>query len=127
MRTLLVFIVLAVILAGAVEWALSAWDVPAPVARVGNETVILIPVHSRTRDVARMLEDKGTVKNALLFEFDARLKGYASRFKAGEYGVASAASISAIASILAPGKSIQHKLRVAEGLTSAMAWALVKN
>lgn len=127
MRFLVVLIVLVVIGAGAVEWANVAWDARGPVARAGGETVILIPAHSRTHDVARLLEDKGVVKSALVFEFDARLKGYASQLKAGEYAIPSTASMGAIASILASGKSIQHKLTVAEGLTSDMVWKLVQN
>jgi UPF0755 protein len=127
MRFLLVLIVLVVIGAGAVEWANADWDAPGPAAPSGKETVILIPAHSRTHQVAQLLEDKGVVKHALLFEFDARLRGYASQLKAGEYAVPSRASMGAIASILASGKSIQHKLTVAEGLTSDMVWKLVQN
>lgn len=127
MRFWLVLIVLAVIVAGAVEWANAAWDAPGPAAPSDKETVVLIPAHSRTHDVARLLQDRGVVKYALLFEFDARLKGYASQLKAGEYAVPSSASMGAIASILASGKSIQHKLTIAEGLTSDMVWKLVEN
>jgi UPF0755 protein len=127
MRFLLVLIVLAVIVAGAVEWANAAWDAPGPAAASGNQTVILVPAHSRTHDVARLLEEKGVVRFALLFEFDVRLKGYASQLKAGEYAIPSEASMATIASILASGKSIQHKLTVAEGLTSDMVWKLVRN
>jgi UPF0755 protein len=126
-RFLLILVALAVIVAGAVEWANVTWDAPGPVARSGKETVVLIPPHSRTHDVARLLEDNGVVEHALLFEFDARLKGYASQFKAGEYAVPSTATMGAIASILASGKSIEHKLTVAEGLTSSMVWKLVEN
>jgi UPF0755 protein len=127
MRFLLVLIVLAVIVAGAVEWANAAWDAAGPSARSGKETVLLIPPHSRTHDVAGLLADKGVVKHALLFEFDVRLRGYASQLKAGEYAIPSTASMGAIASILASGKSIQHKLTVAEGLTSDMVWKLVES
>lgn len=127
MRFLLILIVLAVIVAGAVWWANAQWDMPGPPAKAGNQTVVLIPPHSRTHDVARLLEDKGAVQNALLFEFDARLRGYASQLKAGEYAVPSTASMGAIASILASGKSIEHKLTVAEGLTSQMVYKLVEN
>ena len=127
MRFLLVLIVLVVIGAGAVEWANADWDAPGPAAQAGQETVILIPAHSRTHQVAQLLEDKGVVKHALLFEFDVRLKGTASQLKAGEYAIPSAASMDRVASILASGKSIQHKLTVPEGLTSDMIWKLVQN
>ena len=127
MRFVLILIALVVIGAGAVEWANADWDAPGPAALSGDQTVILIPAHTRTHDVARLLEDKGVVKHALVFEFDARLKGTASQFKAGEYAIASGASMDTIASILASGKSIQHKLTVAEGLTSDMIWKLVEN
>ena len=126
MRFLLILVALGVIVAGIVEWAFSAWDAPGPVARAGNQTVILIPAHSRTHDIAQTLEGAGLVKYGLLFEADAHLKGVSSRFKAGEYAIPSTASMATIAGILVEGKSIQHKLTAAEGLTSQMIWKLVK-
>jgi UPF0755 protein len=126
MRFLLALVALGVIAAGILEWAWSAWDAPGPVARAGNQTVILIPARSRTHDIAQMLEQSGLVKYALLFEADAHLKGVSSRLKAGEYAIPSTASMAAIAGILVEGKSIQHKLTAAEGLTSEMIWKLVQ-
>ncbi len=126
MRFVLILIALVAIGAGAVEWANAAWDLAGPAAPSGNQTVVLIPAHSRTHDVSQLLEDKGVVKHALLFEFDVRLKGFASQLKAGEYAIPSVASMATVASILASGKSIQHKLTVAEGLTSDMIWKLVR-
>ena len=126
MRFLLVLVALGVIAAGIVEWAFSAWDAPGPVARAGNQTVILIPPRSRTHDIAQTLEGAGLVKYGLLFEAAAHLKGVSSRFKAGEYAIPSTASMATIAGILAEGKSIQHKLTAAEGLTTEMIWKLVK-
>jgi len=126
MRFFLVLVVLGVIAAGALGWAWSAWDAPGPVARAGNETVILIPSRSGTHDIAQMLERAGLVKSGLLFEADAHLTGVSSRLKAGEYAIASTASMATIAGILVEGKSIQHKLTAAEGLTSEMIWKLVK-
>jgi UPF0755 protein len=127
MRFILILIALVAIVAGAVLWANAAWDEAGPGALAGNRTVVLIPAHSRTNDVARLLEASGVVKNALLFEFDARLRGYAGLLKAGEYAIPSTASMGTIASILASGKSIEHKLTIAEGLTSDMVWKLVEN
>ena len=126
MRFFLVLVVLCVIAAGAVAWVWTAWDTSGPPARAGAETVVLIPAHSRTRDIARMLEEKGLIRHAILFEIDARLKGVASRLKAGEYAIPSSASMGQIASILVEGRAIQHKFTAAEGLTSEMIWKLVK-
>jgi len=46
--------------------------------------------------------------------------------QAGEYAIPSEASMGAIGRILVEGKSIQHKLTAAEGLTSDMIWKLVQ-
>ena len=102
-----IVLALGVIVAGIVEWAFSAWDAPGPVARAGNQTVILIPAHSRTHDIAQTLEGAGLVKYGLLFEAAAHLKGVSSRFKAGEYAIPSTASMATIAGILVEGKSIE--------------------
>jgi len=127
---LLILLLLAVIVAGVVEWANAAWDTPGPAAASGKETVVLIPLGNRTRDIARNLEQKGVIKYALLFQFDLALKrvldAKMGKLKAGEYTIPSEASMGSIAKILVEGKSIQHKLTVAEGLTSDMVLKLVQ-
>ena len=130
-RFLLILVMLAVIAAGLAEWANAAWDAPGPPAASGEkETVVLIPPGSRTRDIAHNLEQKGVIKYALLFQFDLALKRLlgpkTATLKAGEYAIPSEASMASIAKILAEGKSIQHKLTVAEGLTSDMVLKLVQ-
>jgi UPF0755 protein len=127
MRFLVILVVLAVIGAGVVEWGAAAWDAPGLPAPSGKETVVLIPPHSRTHDIATLLEKRGVMKYGLLFELDLRLKGLAGRIKAGEYAIPSRASMKQIADILVEGKGIQHKLTAAEGLTSDMIWKLVRS
>ncbi|HMH63957.1 MAG TPA: endolytic transglycosylase MltG [Rhizomicrobium sp.] len=126
MRFLFVLVIVAVIGAGVVEWANAAWDAPGLPAASGKETVVLIPPHSRTHDIAMMLERKGVMKFGLLFELDLRLRGLSNKIKAGEYALPSEASMAAIAKILVDGAAIQHKLTAAEGLTSDMIWKLVQ-
>ena len=116
MRIALFFVILAVIAAGVVEWANAAWDVAGPPAAKDKETVILIAPGSRTHAVAQLLEHQGVVRLGLVFEFDLRVRGLASKIKAGEYAIPSGASMAAIAKILVDGKSIQHKFTAAEGL-----------
>jgi UPF0755 protein len=65
------------------------------------------------------------VNSPLVFEFDLRLRRLSAGIKAGEYAIPSRASMADIAAILILGKSIQHKLTAAEGLTSDMIYKLV--
>jgi UPF0755 protein len=126
-RVLLLLVVLAVIGAGVVGWANIAWDAPGLLAvPPAKETVVLIAPRSRTHDIAQMLEAKGALKYGLLFELNLRMRGLADKIKAGEYAIPSGASMHTIATILVEGKSIQHKLTAAEGLTSDMIWKLVQ-
>jgi UPF0755 protein len=74
-----------------------------------------------------MLEDRGAVANVWLFEVGLRTRKLADKIKAGEYALPARASMGAITAILVEGKSIQHKLTAAEGLTSDMIWKLVQN
>jgi UPF0755 protein len=126
MRFLAILVILAVVAAGVVEWGTAAWNVPGLPAPYGNQTVVYIPAHSRTHDIAMMLEKQGVTKYGLLFELDARMKGLAGQIKAGEYAIPSRASMKQIADLLIAGRGIQHKLTAAEGLTSNMIWKLVQ-
>lgn len=126
MRFLIILVMLAVLGAGVVEWGNAAWDAPGLPAPSGNETVVMIKPHTRTHDIAALFEKKGLIKSGLLFELDLRLRGLTGQLKAGEYAIANQASMAAIATILTSGKSIQHKLTAAEGLTSEMIWNLVQ-
>jgi UPF0755 protein len=124
MRWLIILVVLVVIGAGVVEWSNASWEQPGTSP---NPTVVLIPPHSRTHDIVRMLERRGVTHFGLMFEANLRARGLAGRVKAGEYAIPAHASMAQIAAILVEGKSIQHKLTAAEGLTSAMIWKLVRD
>ncbi len=124
-RFLLILVALALIAAGAVEWAIAAWDSPGPAAPKGNQTVVLIEPGTSLHRIAEELGTSGVMNHSLLFEVGLRVTGQGAQVKAGEYAIASHASMKAIAAILVAGKSIQHKLTAAEGLTSQMIYDLV--
>lgn len=127
MQRLLIALVLIVILvAGAFEWETAKFSSPGPAARAGTETVILIPAHSRLSGIADKLAAAGVIDQPLVFEIGVRLHRSTEKLKAGEYAIPSRASMLDIMDILIDGKSIQHKLTAAEGLTSGMIFALVK-
>jgi UPF0755 protein len=126
MRTpLILLFALVVIAAGSVEWAAAAWNEPGPAAVSGNQSVILIQPHTRLGDTVQKLQDAHLLNYGLVFEFDLYLHRLNNKVKAGEYAVPSKASMADIAAILVSGKSIQHKLTAAEGLTSGMIYKLV--
>ena len=120
-------IVLAVLAAGVVEWVYAGFAAPGPAAAHGSETVVLIKSGAGLSGVAQTLADAGVVLRPDLFKIGVRLYGETSALKAGEYAIPSHASMADIMNILVAGRSIEHKLTVAEGLTSQMAIDLVKN
>jgi UPF0755 protein len=121
-RFLILLILLGVVGASATELGNEAWRGPGPFSQPG---VILIAPRTSTHDIAQKLQAEGMVQNALLYEGEIHLRGQAAKVKAGEYAVPARASMADITAILVAGKSIQHKLTIAEGLTSDMAYRLV--
>ena len=125
-KLLAILVILAVIAAGVVEWAIAVWDAPGLPAADGKETIILIAPGTRTHAVARLLEDKGLIKSGLMFEANLRARHLADKIKAGEYVIPTRTSMAGIAGLLVEGKSLQHKFTAAEGLTSEMIWKLAQ-
>jgi len=122
-RALLILLALGVAAAGAAEWLIAVWDTPGPSA---SERVVLIAPRTPLHQTVRQIAGTGAVNFTLAFEFELRARGLGPQVKAGEYAIPAHASMHAIAAILVAGKSIQHKLTAAEGLTSEMIWKLVQ-
>jgi UPF0755 protein len=120
-------IVLVVLAAGVVEWVYAGFAAPGPAAAHGSETVVLVKSGTGLRGVAQTLADAGVVLKPDVFKIGVRLHGETTALKAGEYAIPSHASMHAIMDILIAGHSIEHKLTVAEGLTSQMAIDLVQS
>ncbi len=119
-------VVLVVLTAGIVEWMFAGFAAPGPAAPNGSETVVLVKSGSGLHGVAQALTDAQVIYKPWLFQVGVRLHGEASALKAGEYSIPSRASMYDIMNILIEGKSIEHKLTVAEGLTSQMAYDIVE-
>jgi UPF0755 protein len=123
-RVLLLLLALLVIGAGAAQWYFHAWTAPGPAA---TEKVVMVAPGSGLSRISQQLEEAGAISWKLLFEIELRLRDQAGQLKAGEYAIPAHASMADIAAILIEGKSIQHRLTVAEGLTSDMIWKLVRD
>jgi UPF0755 protein len=97
------------------EWAGGPADKPV---------IVLIPPGTGVSGIAARLKDANVVSSDLLFALNIRLRG--GRLKAGEYEFPAHATMADAAQIMIEGRSLQHKLTAAEGLTSEMIYALVK-
>jgi UPF0755 protein len=95
------------------------------VAHRAAVTVVVIKPGVGLKGIAQELHDAGVIENPLLFEVGVRLRRMTPSLKAGEYAIPSKASMLDIMDILISGKTIQHKITVAEGLTSDMVMKLV--
>lgn len=122
-RFLILLVLLGAIGAGAAQLAAMAWRQPGPLTAPG---VVLIAPKTSTHDIALKLKAASMVTNSLLYEAELHWQGLAAKVKAGEYAIPPHASMADITAILVLGKSIEHKLTIAEGLTSDMAYRLIQ-
>jgi UPF0755 protein len=90
-----------------------------------NHIVVVAPGEG-LRGTADALAAVGIVDNALLFRAGAIRRGKAALLKAGEYDFPAHAAPADILAMLVAHKVLQHKLTVAEGLTSDMVLAALK-
>lgn len=125
-RFLIALVLILIVIAGAFEWEGANFAAPGPVARQGKETVVLIASGIGLQGISDTLADAHVIRNSDLFQLGVRLRRTTAKLKAGEYAIPSQASMLDIMGILISGKSIQHKVTAAEGLTSDMIYKLVK-
>ncbi len=126
LRFLAVLVLLALLAGGAVAWESYNFWQPGPAAAGGAaQTVVVVKPKAGLHGIATALADAGTIENPMLFEWGIRIRRTTAQLKAGEYAIPSRAGMHDIMDILIAGKSIQHKLTAAEGLTSEMIVKLI--
>jgi UPF0755 protein len=123
LRLFVLAIVLAVLAAGAWYWEQWNFQQPGPAP---SYKVVMVEPGDHVNTIAQHLADNGVIANGYLFRIGLRIRGLQAQLKAGEYGFPAHASMADVAGILISGKSIQHKLTAAEGLTSKMIFDIVK-
>lgn len=108
-------------------WIAEGWHfrAPGPWARNGSETVVEVPPRAGLWKIATKLRSAGVIDSTPLFAASVRLRNESSLLRAGEYAIPSRASMQDIAAILVSGRSIEHKITAAEGLTSGMIAEIV--
>jgi UPF0755 protein len=109
---------LALLVALAGVWTYAG---PGPKAKAGEATVVVLERGSGVAQIGATLQDAGVISSAGLFALAARLTGAASQLKAGEYEIASGASMARVLTELREGKVVRHTVTIPEGWTSGMA------
>jgi len=120
---LIVFIGIAVAsVAGAAWWETQNFTTPGPAP---VDTIVMIEPGSSVTAIANTLEKNQIVQSALLFRVGVKRRGVEASLKAGEYSFPARASMDAVLDRLKRGLVIQHKVTIAEGVTSAVAASLI--
>lgn len=117
-----VIVLLAVAGAGAAWWEERYFAQPGPAA---SEKNLVVTPGSGLQAIANALAQAGVVENALLFRVGVMRRGKTAQLKAGEYGFPAHASEAQVMDMLVSRKVIEHRITIAEGLTSDAAVALV--
>jgi peptidoglycan lytic transglycosylase G len=114
--------VIAVVV-GAGGWFYHDLTAPGPLTQAHT---VVIPPRTGLGGIAALLAQQGVIRHALSFEIAATLSGNGSSLLAGEYEFPAGTSALAAAGLLASGKTVEHRLTIPEGLTSAQIVALVR-
>jgi UPF0755 protein len=109
---------LALLLGLAAAWTYAG---PGPKARAGDFTPVMLAKGAGGRQIAGALKTAGVITSPALFKIAAKLTGAAAHLKAGEYEIASGASMAQILADIRAGKVVRHLISVPEGWTSGMA------
>jgi len=123
LRFLAVLVVLAAIAGGAWFWEQQNWQAAGPSP---SYKVVMVKPGDHVATISQNLQSAGVIANKNLFGIGLRLRSEQTELKAGEYGFPAHASMAEVTGILISGKSIEHKLTAAEGLTSQMIYDIVK-
>jgi UPF0755 protein len=109
---------LACVIVGAYYWIKVKFDQPGPLA---TSAVVVIPKGEGVSAIAERLQRDGVIADRRVFMtsvlYFMYLKGKGT-LKAGEYEFPKYATMRQVLDTLVEGKSIEHKVTLAEGLTS---------
>ncbi len=109
--------------AGAGWWLYQDLTAPGPLTQART---VVIPPRTGLGGIAALLARREIILHPLSFEIGATLSGNGSSLLAGEYEFPAGTSALAAIGILASGKTVEHRLTIPEGLTSAQIVALVR-
>lgn len=113
-------VVLLVLAGGAMIWyGKTMFEGPGPTQTVST---VLIKPNTGVQEIAQLLQRRGLISDARIFQIGLRAYGNDGKLKAGEYEIKPQASMHDIMELLKSGKSVLYSLTVPEGLTVEQAF-----
>ena len=110
-----ILLLVAIFVGGGAYYGTQRFTATGPLDR---ERSVHIPQRTGLRDMADLLKREGVIENPTLFIAGAVILGATEKLKAGEYVFEKGASMSDVLETIVEGKSIQHSVTMAEGLTT---------
>ena len=109
------FFVLSILaVAGAGFWVYAQFKQPGPLER---SIPVVIKSGSSVTSIANELVNSGIIRDALIFQLAARYPKVNKGLQAGEFSIPARSSVLEILDILRFGKTIIHRITIAEGLS----------
>lgn len=90
-----------------------------------DETTVVLPRGAGVSMIAKALEEAGVISSPFVFRSGVRISGNSRALKAGEYLIPRRTSPRGIMELLLAGRTVSHRLTIAEGLTVAEVFAAV--
>lgn len=87
-----------------------------PVGKSQAEIIVEVPPGQSFTQTALELQNKKLIRNAKVFQWYARIRGWAGKVKVGEYSLNQSMTPDEIIAVLVSGKSLARSITVAEGL-----------
>jgi UPF0755 protein len=110
-----ILLLLSVLVGAGIIYGSQKFGATGPLDR---ERTVNIPPRTGLRDMADLLKREGVIENPTFFVLGAVILGATDKLKAGEYVFEKGASMDDVLETIISGKSIQHSVTVAEGLTT---------
>lgn len=119
-RLLAVFVIAALAFVG---WSTASFYGRGPNA---VETTVVLESGAGVNTIARTLREAGVISNPFVFRSGVRLTGNSRGLRAGEYLIPGRTSPRGVMDLLLAGRTVLHRLTIAEGLTVAEVFAAVQ-
>ncbi len=90
-----------------------------------DETTVVLPRGAGVSKIAKTLDEAGVISSPFVFRSGVRITGNSRGLKAGEYLIPGRTSPRGVMDLLLAGRTVLHRLTIAEGLTVAEVFATV--